>query len=142
MASKTKQEDEALDLDMDDAKPAPPPETYGDYKKKSQESSGVIEMMDMLVADVEKQIQEGTFNENEAQKDYEAFVKDSAEKRVQDSKTIQGKTGQKASLEEELLEHKKEKTSKTKEASALSEYMHQLHAECDWLTANFDSRKK
>merc|ERR1719217_94572 len=45
----------------------PPPEAVGPYKKKGQESAGVLTMMDMLVADVEKETQEMTFEEKETQ---------------------------------------------------------------------------
>merc|ERR1719460_3306027 len=38
--------------------PPPPPETYGAYAKKSQESNGVISMMNMLVGDLDKKSQE------------------------------------------------------------------------------------
>merc|ERR1719321_1389703 len=49
--------------DEQEAPPAPPPETpSGDYEK-SEESGGVLAMMDMLKADVEKEIQEMTINE-------------------------------------------------------------------------------
>merc|ERR1719236_453733 len=44
------------------AAPPPPPETFGDYKKKGEESSGVIGMMDMLKADLQKEITEMEFN--------------------------------------------------------------------------------
>merc|ERR1719230_881732 len=37
--------------------PPPPPETWGAYSKKSEESNGVLAMIDMLVADLEKEIQ-------------------------------------------------------------------------------------
>merc|ERR1719439_522066 len=37
--------------------PPPPPETYGAYKKKGEMSSGVMAMMDMLTADLDKEIQ-------------------------------------------------------------------------------------
>merc|ERR1719263_1741238 len=41
------------------AKPGPAPETWeGGYKKKGEESAGVIALIDMLVADVEKENQE------------------------------------------------------------------------------------
>merc|ERR1719333_1922230 len=43
----------------------PPPEAVGPYKKKGQESAGVLTMMDMLVADVEKETQEMTFEEKD-----------------------------------------------------------------------------
>merc|ERR1719413_218736 len=38
--------------------PPPPPETFGAYTKKGEESTGVISMMDMMVADLDKEIQE------------------------------------------------------------------------------------
>merc|ERR1719181_2607847 len=38
--------------------PPPPPETFGAYTKKGEESGGVIAMMDMMVADLDKEIQE------------------------------------------------------------------------------------
>merc|ERR1719362_2834599 len=34
--------------------PPPPPETWGAYQKKGQEQSGVVAMMDLLVADLDK----------------------------------------------------------------------------------------
>merc|ERR1719478_585042 len=42
--------------------PPPPPETFGAYEKKGEESNGVLAMIDMLVADLEKEIQEMEFN--------------------------------------------------------------------------------
>merc|ERR1719460_2114927 len=45
--------------------PPPPPETFGAYSKKSQESNGVIGMMDMLVADLDKEMQEADVNEKD-----------------------------------------------------------------------------
>merc|ERR1719480_542640 len=38
--------------------PPPPPETFGAYSKKGEESTGVITMMDMMVADLDKEITE------------------------------------------------------------------------------------
>merc|ERR1719262_1563551 len=40
--------------------PPPPPETFGAYTKKTQESTGVITMIDMLAADLDKEMQEAT----------------------------------------------------------------------------------
>merc|ERR1719197_2415151 len=48
--------------------PPPPPETAGAFKKKSEESNGVLAMIDMLVADLDKEITETEVNEKEAQK--------------------------------------------------------------------------
>merc|ERR1719440_1266548 len=38
--------------------PPPPPETFGAYTKKGEESNGVIAMMDMMIADLDKEITE------------------------------------------------------------------------------------
>merc|ERR1719217_57198 len=38
--------------------PPPPPETFGAYAKKGEESGGVISMLDMMVADLDKEITE------------------------------------------------------------------------------------
>merc|ERR1719253_939339 len=52
---------------MSDGAPPPPPETWDAYSKKSQESNGVMAMMDMLVADLDKEMQEMEFEEKDAQ---------------------------------------------------------------------------
>ena len=120
--------------------PPPPPETWGAYKK-SEESGGVLAMIDMLVADLEKEIQEVDFEEKENQKEYEQFISDSAEKRAQDAKSIQDKEGAKADLEAELVKLAAETKSKKTEAMATSETIRDLHLECDWLVNNFQTRK-
>merc|ERR1719163_2101582 len=121
--------------------PPPPPETFGAYTKKGEESTGVIAMMDMLVADLDKEITEVEVEEKEGQKEYEQFMKDSAEKRALDSKSIEDKESAKADLEAKLLKDKEEKTATTKEAMATHEYLAGVHADCDWLLSNFETRK-
>merc|ERR1719473_454147 len=65
------------------AAPGPAPETWeGGYKKKGEESNGVIAMIDALVAEVEKEIQEMEVEEKNAQEEYETLMADSAEKRA------------------------------------------------------------
>merc|ERR1719487_2850897 len=83
--------------------PPPPPETFGAYTKKGEESTGVISMLDMMVADLDKEIQEVEVEEREAQKEYEQFMKDSAEKRALDAKSIEDKESAKADLQAKLL---------------------------------------
>merc|ERR1719231_375271 len=65
--------------------PPPPPATWGAYQKKGEESNGVIAMMDMMIADLDKEIQEIEVEEKEAQKEYEQFMADSANKRATDA---------------------------------------------------------
>merc|ERR1719160_1784032 len=122
--------------------PPPPPETFGAYAKKSGESGGVIAMMDGLIADVEKEIHEMEFEEKDAQKDYELFMKDSAEKCADDSKAMADKGAVKADTEAMLQKNEEALHAKTAEAMANGQYIAQLHGECDWLISNFETRKE
>merc|ERR1719218_553122 len=121
--------------------PPPPPETFGAYTKKGEESTGVIAMMDMMVADLDKEITEIEAEEKEGQKEYEQFMKDSPEKRALDAKSIEDKEGAKADAEARLLKDEEEKTATMKEAMATHEYLAGVHQDCDWLLNNFDTRK-
>merc|ERR1740130_1287867 len=121
--------------------PPPPPETAGAYKKNSAGSGGVIGMMDMMVADLDKEITEVEVEEKEAQKEYEQLIKDSAEKRATDAKSIEDKESSKADTEAKLLKDKEEKAATTKEAMATHQYLGDVHADCDFLLTNFESRK-
>merc|ERR1711990_60644 len=62
--------------------PPPPPETFGAYAKKGEESGGVIGMLDLMVADLDKEITEIETEEKENQAEYEAFMDESAKKRA------------------------------------------------------------
>merc|ERR1719424_2058655 len=121
--------------------PPPPPATWDAYSKKSEESGGVMSMMDMLVADLDKEMQEMDVEEKDAQAEYETFMQDSANKRALDSASIAEKSSAKADSEAELEHANQEKRTKTAEAMAKAEEIAALHQECDWLVANFEARK-
>ena len=121
--------------------PPPPPETWGAYKKKGEEHGGVVAMINMLKADLEKEMQEATVEEKDSQSEYESMMADSAEKRTLDSKTLADKESSKADLEEKSLKLGEEKTATMKEVLATADTLKSLHLECDWLVSNFEVRK-
>jgi len=122
--------------------PPPPPETFGAYSKKGEESTGVLAMMDMMVADLDKEITEIETEEKENQAEYEQLMSASAEKRASDAKSIEDKESAKADLEATKIASTEEKGSKTKEAMATAQYLSEVHGDCDWLLSNFDTRKE
>merc|ERR1719324_519669 len=122
--------------------PPPPPESFHAYSKKSEEKNGVMAMMDPLLKDLDKEMTEATAIEKDAQEDYEQFMKDSAEKRAEDSKAITDKEAAIAEMEAELQSATDAKDAASKELGALLEYIHSLHLECDWLLKYFDARKE
>jgi len=121
--------------------PPPPPETFGAYSKKGGESGGVINMMDSLVGDLDKEITEIETEEKENQAEYETFMSESAKKRAADAKSIEDKESSKADLEASLIASTEEKGSKMKEAMATAQFLSEVHGDCDWLLSNFDVRK-
>merc|ERR1719482_2367911 len=125
------------------AAPPPPPEAgIGEYKKKGEEFGGVIQMMDNLKADLQKEITEMEVTEQNAQEDYETMVKDAADTRAADSLSIEEKETAKAGVEADLVKAGDAKAGAEDELMATKEYIADLHAECDWLMSNYDTRKE
>merc|ERR1711972_607817 len=124
------------------AAPAPPPATWGAYATKSQESTGVIAMIDLLIKDLAKEMNEAKTEEKDAQSDYEQMMGDSAAKRTADSKSLTEKGSAKADTEAQLQAHAEAKAAGGKELMATMKYIASVHSECDWLLQYFDVRKE
>merc|ERR1719225_437519 len=124
-----------------EAPPGPPPETWDAYSKKSEESTGVVAMIDVLIADLDKEMTEAKAEEKNDQEDYETMMAESAAKRTEDSKALSGKMAAKAEAETSLSESTEVKKDTTKELWATLKYIDSLHQECDWLMKFFDVRK-
>jgi len=122
--------------------PSPPPETWGAYSKRSQETAGVVAMLDLLVKDLVKEMTEAEVQEKDAQDEYEKTMRDSAKKRVSDTKSLTDKAAAKADNEAELEAHKSAKQSAGRELMATLRYIQSLHAECDWLLQYYDVRQE
>jgi len=122
--------------------PPPPPEANLAYKKSGGSSNGVIALIDLLIADLDKDNQTMEVEEKDAQKEYELFMADSQEKRLLDSKAITDKQAAKAETETEKQTDEESKKSKTIEAMETAKYIGGLHADCDWLLKYYDTRKE
>merc|ERR1719277_1037596 len=131
----------AIAAHAEEVAPPPPPETWKAYQTKGEEHTGVVAMLDMLVADLDKEIQQMTVDEKDAQAEYEELMADSAAKRAADVASIAEKEGAKASLEAEIEKDSEEKKATMMQVVAKAEYIKDLHLDCDWLIANFEARK-
>jgi hypothetical protein len=131
-----------VDISAHKAAPPPPPETAAAFSKKSEESGGVIAMIDLMVKDLTKEMTEAEATEKNAQEDYEGAMKDAAEKRATDSKSLADKQKAKSELGADLEANGEEKAATTKTLMATLEHIQALHAECDWLLQYFQVRKE
>merc|ERR1719434_419537 len=98
-------------------------------------------MIDLLVADLDKEMQESEVSEKDAQKEYEETMADSAAKRADDAKSLADKVSAKASAEESLQSENDKKDGTSRELMTTVEAISALHGECDWLLKNFEVRK-
>jgi chromosome segregation ATPase len=122
--------------------PGPQPATWTQgYRKKEEESSNVVGMLDVLIRDLDKEIAQAKKEEELAQKEYEELMNDSAEKRKKDMRSVQVKSSAIADCEEVLTTSHGDVTSKEQELTAVQTFSSKLHAECDWMLQNFDLRK-
>jgi len=126
----------------DQVAPPPPPATWDAYSKKTEESAGVIGMIDLLIKDLDKEMTEAKTEEKDGQADYETMMRESAEKRVADSKSLADKQAAKADTEKSLSDLSSEKKDTTSELLATLKYIQSLHTECDWLLKYFDMREQ
>merc|ERR550537_602763 len=101
----------------------PPPAAPGPYKKKGEESTGVIAMMDNLVKELDKEMTEAEVEEKDAQEDYEEMMNDAAKKRSDDKKAIVEKESAKAEAESDLQFATDTKKETSAELMATKEYL-------------------
>jgi len=121
------------------AGPAPPAgfETY----KKSSASGGVMGLLQQIINDAKAMEAETLRAEEDAQKAYEDFVKDTNASITAKTKDIVNKSEIKARAEGDLVEAKESKEGIVLELEQLSNYNAQLHSSCDFVLKNFDLRQ-
>merc|ERR1719221_1167517 len=118
----------------------PPPAGFESYKK-NQASGGVMGMMQQIIDDAKAMEAEAIRSEEEAQKAYEDFVKETNASIEAMSKEIVNKSELKAKAETDLVETKEAKEAVMLELEQLSNYNAQLHQSCDFVLKNFELRR-
>merc|ERR1719305_682493 len=99
-------------------------------------------MIDLLIKDLTKEMTEAETTEKDSQADYEQAMRDAADKRATDSKTLADKQKAKADTTADMESNTEEKAATTKTLMATEKYISNLHAECDWLLQYFQVRKE
>merc|ERR1712176_542897 len=118
----------------------PPPAGFEEYKK-NQASGGVMGMMQQIIDDAKAMEAEAIRSEEDAQKAYEDFVKDTNGSIEAKSKDIVNKSETKAKAETDLVEAKEDKEAVMLELEQLANYKAELHSSCDFVMKNFEIRQ-
>merc|ERR1712151_830244 len=118
----------------------PPPPGFEAYKKNAA-AGGVMGMIQQIINDAKAMEAETIRSEEDAQKAYEDFVKDTNASIEAKSKDMVNKKETKAKTEAELVETKEAKEAAMLELEQLSNYNAELHQSCDFVVKNFDIRQ-
>merc|ERR1711982_263087 len=98
-------------------------------------------MMQQIIDDAKAMGAETIRSEEDAQKAYEDFVKETNASIEAKSEDIVNKSEEKAKAEADLVEAKEAKESTMLELEQLSNYNAELHQSCDFVLKNFDVRQ-
>jgi len=118
----------------------PPPPGFKEYKNNAA-SGGVMGMIQQIINDAKAMEAETIRSEEDAQKAYEDFVKETNASIEEKSKDIVNKSEQKAKAEQDLVQAQEEKEAVMLELEQLSNYNAQLHQSCDFVMKNFEIRQ-
>merc|ERR1712113_622654 len=118
----------------------PPPPGFEAYKKNAA-APGVMGMIQQIISDAKAMEAETIRDEEDAQKAYEDFVKETNASIEAKSKDIVNKSETKAKAEADLVETKEAKEATLLELEQLSNYNAELHQSCDFVMKNFDVRQ-
>merc|ERR1719486_1489026 len=133
-----KKEKAAL-LQQEPAGPPPPP-GFKEYKKNAA-AGGVMGMIQQIINDAKAMEAEAIRSEEDAQKAYEDFVKETNASIEEKSKAIVNKSEEKAKAETDLTQANEDKESVLLELEQLSNYNAELHQSCDFVMKNFEIRQ-
>merc|ERR1711862_210997 len=118
----------------------PPPAGFETYKKNAA-SGGVMSMLQQIISDAKAMEAEAIRAEEDSQKAYEDFVKETNGSIEAKSKDIVNKSEEKAKAEADLVEAKEAKEAALLELEQLSNYNAELHQSCDLVLKNFEVRQ-
>jgi len=130
---------EAALLQQEPAGPPPPP-GFKDYKKNAA-AGGVMGMIQQIINDAKAMEADAIRSEEDAQKAYEDFVKETNASIEAKSKEMVNKTEEKAKAEADLTESNESKENVLLELEQLSNYNAELHQSCDFVMKNFEIRQ-
>mmetsp|Transcript_81755 Transcript_81755/g.149837 ORF Transcript_81755/g.149837 Transcript_81755/m.149837 type:complete len:676 (-) Transcript_81755:37-2064(-) len=118
----------------------PPPPGFDEYESNEQ-SGGVMKLMKTLIDDAAKMEAETIRSEEDAQKSYEDFVKETNKGVEVKTKEAVTKKQTKAKAEEANVEAGKDLENANLELEQLANFKAELHTSCDYIMKNFDIRQ-
>jgi len=118
----------------------PPPPGFKEYKNQAG-SSGVMTLINQIIADTKVMETEAVQAEKDAQTAYETFAKNTNDAVEKAEQTIVDKTAIKASKEQDKVASEGDLSTTMTELEELSNAAAALHKDCDFVIRNFEVRQ-
>lgn len=121
------------------------PETWEDekgYKGQSEKGGAVIEMLEFILEDAEKEEKEAHEDEMKAQHKFEDSMTELKEEQTKLEKTIAKLKKTLAEKEADLIEAQKSLKETEAVRDAAKAYLEKIKPGCDFITENFDKREE
>lgn len=123
--------------------PPPPPQTWdGGYGGKTGESNGIIAILTMVLEDIEKDLDKAKEEEDQAQKEFDKFEKDSKTQMKELQDEVDKQNGIKGKKETDKVDTTKERKTKHDEWKGLMKKMKDIAPECEYYQVNYKLRVK
>jgi chromosome segregation ATPase len=118
----------------------PPPPGFKKYEKSSG-AGGVMGMLEQIIAETKTMEADAIKAETDAQKAYEAFVKDTNASIEEKTRDITNKSEEKATAEADKVAEEEALATALNEQQELMNENADLHKSCDFTLDNFDARQ-
>merc|ERR1719473_1914696 len=123
--------------------PTPPPSTWDTtYGGAKGESNGIVAIMELIKADIEKDVQKATDNENTAISEHSKLSQDIAATISSLNGTKSDLNGQVATDETSMATEKTERGTNQEDLKSTLEFLKSIAPGCDFMAVNFDTRLK
>jgi len=123
--------------------PPPPPSTWeSPYGGKTEESTGIIAILDMIKEDIEKDGAKAKSEEDADQKAFDEFKKNTEAQISALNDSNNSLEGEKGDKEDAVSDNKKDRLAQKNELDATLKKISDATPGCDYLTINYDVRLK
>mmetsp|Transcript_124578 Transcript_124578/g.360275 ORF Transcript_124578/g.360275 Transcript_124578/m.360275 type:complete len:716 (-) Transcript_124578:60-2207(-) len=123
------------------AQQAPPEQPPAKYKRSSEGSQGVLDLLQQLESEVRRDTQESEIEEKNHQNSYEVAMKDANDKRVILVQTLMEKQSAKANIAKEIHSLRSTSGKAAKQMEELVKYVSILKGDCDFLVKHYTARR-
>merc|ERR1719261_762459 len=118
-----------------------PPETFeGTYGGRGSENTGIVEILDMIKEDLQKDIAKAHEEEAESVAEFRELIEESKETIAALNKKINAMKTQIADTEYQKEEDSTEWKEKDQQKKATDAYIAEIKPNCDWIKDNFKPR--